>query len=584
MCEGPILNFRLANLRVADGYTLGAEVGQRLLNVRSTAQAIGKPYPKDMDDMLQHGLFNMVADVVKAIQDPASMTKGVFFDPETIQYAPLVTRPEKILCIGFNYQQHAVETNTPIPKEPAIFAKFANALNHHNGTTFLPTRLDNRFDYETELVIVFGKKCKNVNEADALDYVAGYSIGNDISARSKQTITTQFTAGKASDGFAPLGPWLVPSSLVPSPNHLRLQTFVNGQKRQDWTTGDMIYDCRQLIAYVSSIMTIKPGDVLFTGTPQGVVFGERAPVAERRWLKAGDSIVSAIESLGELRISLEEDTSPSVSDVKTGEASPPEPKEPGTIDRMVALNGGEACVDDLSQWSPGRNIGRAYRFANNSYVLKHGDALMVWDTGVPDEYFDSPQGRTPVHNVRGVIQKTLRSQLDEMDIHPDKVTHIAFSHAHFDHIGNCRLFPNARWFVQESEYNAMFGPDADSYGFLPELYQSMQDHLTVITGNHYDVFGDGTVTIFATPGHTPGHQSLLVRLKETGPLLLTGDVAHFCENLQDKGVPVMNPLKEETVESMKEVEMLASREKAEIWINHDPDHYKRWPHAPQWIF
>ena len=148
----------------------------------------------------------------------------------------VVTRPEKIVCVGFNYRKHAEGTNTPVPKAPPLFAKYNNALNHHNGRIKLPTEADSWFDYETELVIVFAKVCKNVSEADALDYVAGYATGNDFSARGLQNITSQFTAGKTADGFAPIGPWLASPRRVPDPNKLKIKTLVNGEVRQDWTT------------------------------------------------------------------------------------------------------------------------------------------------------------------------------------------------------------------------------------------------------------------------------------------------------------------------------------------------------------
>lgn len=194
--------------------------------------------------------------------------------------------------MGFNYQAHAAETGTPIPKAPPIFSKFANALNHHDGVIELPTMIGKEFDYETELVIVFGRKCKNVSKENALSVVAGYAVGNDFSARGLQNITTQFTAGKMSDGFAPLGPWLVTRDRVPEPNNLRLKTWVNGEIRQDSSTSEMIFDCREIIRYVASIMTIEPGDILFTGTPPGVIWGQKVPRDERQWLKAGDKVVS----------------------------------------------------------------------------------------------------------------------------------------------------------------------------------------------------------------------------------------------------------------------------------------------------
>ena len=296
------LGARLANLRVPDGYALGVEVEDGVVNVTATGRALGIPAPKDMDDLLQNSLGAQVRSVMEAAKSNREVV--VLVQRSEVAFGPLVTRPQKIVCIGFNYKKHAEETGTPIPEEPPLFAKFNNALNHHEGIVKLPTEVDSHFDYETELVVVFGRRCRDVSEADALHYVAGYAVGNDVSARTLQTATTQFTAGKVSDGFAPIGPWLVTRDRVADPNSLRLETFLNGDKRQDWTTGDMIFDCKKLIAYCASVMTLEPGDVLFTGTPQGVIFGEKLPAMLRRWLKPGDEVLSTIEGLGELRVRL----------------------------------------------------------------------------------------------------------------------------------------------------------------------------------------------------------------------------------------------------------------------------------------
>lgn len=152
--------------------------------------------------------------------------------------------------------------------------------------------------------MMFGRECRNVSEADALDYVAGYCTGNDFSARDLQTLTSQFMIGKTSDGFAPLGPYLVTADRVKDPNNLKLKTLVNGQVRQDWSTDDMIFNCRQLISFASKVMTIRPGDIFYTGTPQGVIFGEKIPREDRAWLKPGDEVVSELEGLGALRFRL----------------------------------------------------------------------------------------------------------------------------------------------------------------------------------------------------------------------------------------------------------------------------------------
>ena len=291
----------LINMRVGGGYSLGVKLPQGVLDVSATARALSLPAPADMDDLLQNGR----GDMLKAVVDAAMTNPGAvsLIKEETIQYGPVVTRPEKIIMMGFNYRTHAEETGTPVPKDPPLFNKYNNALNHHGGTITLPTKVAKQFDYEIELVIVFGKQCRDVSEADALDYVAGYCTGNDFSARDLQTLTSQFMIGKAHDGFAPLGPYLVTSDLVGDPNKLRLETRVNGEQRQDWNTNDMIFNCRQLISFASKMMTIKPGDLLFTGTPQGVIFGMQ-PRDKRVWLKAGDKIACSVEKLGELKFEL----------------------------------------------------------------------------------------------------------------------------------------------------------------------------------------------------------------------------------------------------------------------------------------
>lgn len=296
------LDARLANIYTEDGVSVAVEVEGGVIDVGATGRAFGIPAPQDMDALLQQRLGAQVRAVLKAAAERRD--EAVHISSEAIRFAPLVTRPEKIICVGFNYRKHAEETGTPIPKQPPLFSKFRNALNHHEGTIKLPTHIDDRFDFETELVVIFGQECRDVHEAETLDYVAGYAIGNDFSARTMQTATTQFMAGKTSDGFAPIGPWLVTRDRIPDPNNLRLRTVVNGETRQDWNTNDMIFGCRKLIAFCSSIMTITPGDILFTGTPHGVILGEKTPPEERRWLRAGDEVVSSLEGLGELRVYL----------------------------------------------------------------------------------------------------------------------------------------------------------------------------------------------------------------------------------------------------------------------------------------
>ena len=292
----------LINMRRDGGFTLGIKMKDGVLDVAAAGRSLGMPVPADMDDLLQNARGPALRALVDAVS--AAPDQRFMLQESAIAYAPVVTRPEKIIMMGFNYKHHAEETGTPIPKDPPLFNKYNNTLNYHGGTIKLPTEAAKEFDYETELVIVFGRECRNVSEADALDYVAGYCTGNDFSARDLQTLTSQFMIGKTSDGFAPLGPYLVTADRVKDPNNLKLRTVVNGKVRQDWNTNDMIFNCRQLISFASKVMTIKPGDIFYTGTPQGVIFGEKIPRKERAWLKPGDEIVSELEGLGELRFRL----------------------------------------------------------------------------------------------------------------------------------------------------------------------------------------------------------------------------------------------------------------------------------------
>jgi 2-keto-4-pentenoate hydratase/2-oxohepta-3-ene-1,7-dioic acid hydratase in catechol pathway len=211
--------------------------------------------------------------------------------------APLV--PQDILCIGLNYREHARESNSAIPENPMLFIKAGNTLSNPFDAIPLPRR-SNQVDYECELAIVIGKTARDVSRAEALKYVLGYTCANDVSARDWQREKSlgggQFCRGKSFDGFCPLGPWIVTADEIPNPNALRLSTTLNGKVMQDHTTGDMIFDVPTLIESLSSTMTLRPGAVILTGTPQGVGFARTPPV----WLKDGDRTIIEIERIGKL--------------------------------------------------------------------------------------------------------------------------------------------------------------------------------------------------------------------------------------------------------------------------------------------
>jgi 2-keto-4-pentenoate hydratase/2-oxohepta-3-ene-1,7-dioic acid hydratase in catechol pathway len=279
---------------------LGVKTDKGVLDVKRAATHFKMSAPTTMDDLLQNGKGGLLKKLVNTAAKTGS--KEFMLNEDRLEYGPVVMSPEKVIMMGFNYRRHAAETHTPIPPNPVLFNKYNNALNRHNGVIHLPTDVATKFDYEVELVVVFGREAHNVSEQDALDYVAGYCTGNDFSARDLQTLTSQYMIGKTCDGFAPIGPYFVSADLVGDPNNLRLETRVNGEQRQDWNTNDMIFNCRQLISFASKIMTIKPGDILFTGTPQGVIIGK--PKEQQVWLKKGDKIACSVEKLGELKFTL----------------------------------------------------------------------------------------------------------------------------------------------------------------------------------------------------------------------------------------------------------------------------------------
>jgi 2-keto-4-pentenoate hydratase/2-oxohepta-3-ene-1,7-dioic acid hydratase in catechol pathway len=226
-------------------------------------------------------------------------------EESSITFGRLFTNPGKIVCIGLNYRAHAAEANEKLPWVPILFNKYNNALAPHNCTIKLPPKeVSYKFDYETELLIVIGKTARNVSEADALNYVAGYCTSQDFSARDLQleTPSVQWMVGKTLDSFGPIGPYFVSADVVGDPNNLTIETHVNGEKRQSSNTSFMIFNPQKLIAYISKMWTLEPGDIIWSGTPEGVILGY--PKDKQVWLKAGDEIVSSIEKLGSLKFKL----------------------------------------------------------------------------------------------------------------------------------------------------------------------------------------------------------------------------------------------------------------------------------------
>jgi 2-keto-4-pentenoate hydratase/2-oxohepta-3-ene-1,7-dioic acid hydratase in catechol pathway len=214
-------------------------------------------------------------------------------DASTRLGAPFA-RPSKIVCIGLNYSKHAQETNAPVPKEPIIFLKSTTALSGPNDPVMIP-KDSIKTDWEVELCVVMGKKASYVSEADAMDYVAGYCLHNDISEREFQLERGgTWDKGKGCDTFAPMGPWLVTKDEVADVHNLRLWLKLNGKMMQDGNTNDFVFNVPQMIAYISRFMTLLPGDVISTGTPSGVGLGCNPPL----YLKPGDVMELGIDGLG----------------------------------------------------------------------------------------------------------------------------------------------------------------------------------------------------------------------------------------------------------------------------------------------
>jgi 2-keto-4-pentenoate hydratase/2-oxohepta-3-ene-1,7-dioic acid hydratase in catechol pathway len=222
----------------------------------------------------------------------------VAYDPSAVRFLPPIPDPRKIICIGLNYRDHAEESGVPVPPEPVLFSKYPTALIGHLEAIVLP-RVSNEVDYEAELVVVIGSQGRHIPEERAAAYIGGYMVGHDVSARDWQLHkpAKQWMAGKTFDTFAPTGPELVTPEEVADPHALGIRLRLNGQTMQDSTTAQLIFRIERLIAYLSQIMTLEPGDLIFTGTPPGVGMARKPPV----WLQPGDVVEVEIDGLGTLR-------------------------------------------------------------------------------------------------------------------------------------------------------------------------------------------------------------------------------------------------------------------------------------------
>lgn len=275
-----------------DRIQLGIETSKGVIDVTAEALHRGISAPGTMLEVICGG------ETAMQVLRQLSLDARCFAEAPA---APAVTGSNKILCIGLNYRQHAIERGLPFPAAPVLFSKYPNALcADGDNIRLLPEYTE--YDYEAELVAVIGKTARNVCAEDALDYVFGYTCGNDLSTCDLQkTRGGQWVLSKSLDGFAPVGPCVTTSDEI-DPTDLRIRCRVNGELRQDSSTSDMIYSVAQIIEDLSRHMTLAPGDLIFTGSPQGVIQGY--PTDKRQWLKPGDQMDVTIENIGTLHNTL----------------------------------------------------------------------------------------------------------------------------------------------------------------------------------------------------------------------------------------------------------------------------------------
>ncbi|UKS28612.1 fumarylacetoacetate hydrolase family protein [Paenibacillus sp. HWE-109] len=292
---------KLLTFMLGGTYRLGVKKEQGVLDVLAALSVVPseKTIPTSIQEVIAGGaealneLRIYSNQVVAAVNDTTAYVR----EESTLDLGPCVTHPNKIICVGLNYRRHAEETGAQIPRYPILFNKFNNTITGHGDDIPLP-KVSEKVDYEAELAIVIGKTAKSISKDEALDYVLGYCNANDLSARDLQVRTQQWLLGKSCDKFAPIGPYLVTADEIANPNDLEIKTYVNGEVRQQSNTSDMIFHCDEIVSYISQHMTLVPGDIILTGTPEGVVLGY--PPEKQVYLKDGDIVSIEIEKLGTL--------------------------------------------------------------------------------------------------------------------------------------------------------------------------------------------------------------------------------------------------------------------------------------------
>ena len=257
-------------------------------------------------------------------------------------------------------------------------------------------------------------------------------------------------------------------------------------------------------------------------------------------------------------------------------------QRPASVERMYVIECGENHVKDLSRWTPGVNVGRSHVFGDHCYLIKHARGWMLWDTGNADRLAGMANGlQTPV--ATAYMKKPLAESLKEIGVAPEQIQHFAMSHHHGDHSGNANYFAASTLYMQQPEYDAVFGPEPQKYNVAVANFEKLRGAKTVKLNGDHDVFGDGSVVIKSTPGHTPGHQSLAVRLPKTGLVLLSGDMVHQSVNWDAMRAPGFNFNVARSVQSMQDMAAFMKQSGAKLWINHDMQQNAAIPKAPAFV-
>ena len=276
---------KLCQIQFGNSPCVGVKTDGGIVNITELG------FPSRMNDVIEGG-----EEMLARISDALNQGKHTTLSEDSIKFLP-VTEPRKIICEGLNYKEHAEETGGEAPKHPIFFSKFNDAMNAHNEPVKLPAWFS-RYDYEAELVVVIGKPAYSITPDEAESVIFGYTCGNDLSARDAQFVSTQWLSGKALPAFGPAGPYIVTRDSFDPNADVRLECELNGVTVQSDLTSNMIFSCTEALSAASRFFPLSPGDLLFTGTPSGVIQGHKRE--DRVWLKPGDVVKVTIDGIGTL--------------------------------------------------------------------------------------------------------------------------------------------------------------------------------------------------------------------------------------------------------------------------------------------